>query len=243
MLIALGLHLVLGPDPGLGDRFDCTVYVVETKSGTLLLDSGAGRDTTNLARYLGEAALPLPIVGILRTHAHADHSGGAAWLAEAFSAHVLAGEATAWIVTTGDETAMSLDRAKCAGIYPIDYRFRPCPVQSVSAPSDVLRFGDVLVRIIPTPGHSADHCSYLVETSAWRGLIAGDFLFDGGKIILQDTWDCDVAQSCASIRQLSTLGFDLFLPGHGRYSLEQGRQHVERAMQRINKLLVPELYI
>jgi glyoxylase-like metal-dependent hydrolase (beta-lactamase superfamily II) len=90
--------------------------------------------------------------------------------------------------------------------------------------------GAVTVTLYETPGHSDDHCCYLVETAGVRSLVAGDALFAGGRVILQDIEDCSVSNTLASIRVLADLDFEQFLPGHGRFSLRNGKRHVEAAM-------------
>lgn len=195
-----------------------------------------------MMRALDEARLPRPAV-LLLTHAHADHSGGAAALTEACGCRVLAGARTASIVASGDEARLSLDRARAAGIYPDGYRYRSCPTVEPIAGGEDLLFGSVRVRRLDTPGHSADHGSYLVTTDSWRALVVGDALFEGGKVVLQDTWDCSVPDTCATVRALAREDFGLFLPGHGPFALHHGTRHVATAMERLDRLLCPALYL
>jgi glyoxylase-like metal-dependent hydrolase (beta-lactamase superfamily II) len=209
----------------------------------VLFDTGAGREPAVLARCLEDAALPSPVAAIVLTHAHADHSGGAAFLHRALGAPVFAGRATAAIVGAGDEAAMSLDRARQAGIYTREYRFDPCPEITPLQDGATIDFGNVSVSAVATPGHCADHMSFLVATSAWRGLVVGDALFAGGTVTLQNIWDCSVPDTCSSIRQLAKRPFDCFLPGHGPFELEDGQSHVGAAIQRLDKLLCPQLYM
>ncbi len=232
MQLLPGLEVVLSGALGfdLSDPFDCTCYRLHTTAGAVLFDTGVGRDPTALP---GE----LPAL-VLLTHAHADHAGGAASL-RAQGASVMAGAATAALVTAGDERGISLEAARAAGGYPADYRFQACAIDHVLHDNETLAWGEVRITAVATPGHSADHVSFLVETPTARMLVAGDALFHGGRVLLQDSWDCDVPALCRSIRRLASLDFDIFLPGHGAFSLSRGRRHAEAALAAVNRMLVP----
>ncbi len=147
--------------------------------------------------------------------------------------------ATAALVAAGDEAAISLDRARRAGVYPADYRYRACPVDSVLQEDEPLRIGDMHDPPDRHPGHARDHVSYLVETPSRTMLLAGDALFHGGKVAIQDIVDCDIAATCATIRRLATLDFDALLPGHLAFSLNNGRRHADAALGYVDRLLCP----
>jgi hydroxyacylglutathione hydrolase len=237
------LHLVMSGAVGfdLTDPYDCNVFLVRAGDGWLMFDAGAGRDPDALDRVLSSDGIePGSIRHLFLTHGHADHSGGAARIREAFGATIFAGAATAAMVAGGDEAAISLDRARRAGIYPPEYRYRACPVDRFLADGEAVEFGDVMVRLIATPGHSHDHVSYLVEADGGRRLlVAGDALFYGGKVAIQDIADCDVAAVCETVRKLSSLFFDALLPGHLNFGLRDGRRHAEAALAYVNRLQCP----
>ena len=81
--------------------------------------------------------------------------------------------------------------------------------------------------------------SYLVEAHGITALVGGDALFAGGRIMLQDSWDCSVADSCATIRRLAGLDFDWLLPGHGAPVLGEAGSAVAEAMRRVDRFLPP----
>ncbi len=217
------------------DPYDCTAYLFESASGWVLFDAGAGRQPDALRTLVASLRGP---GYLLLTHAHADHAGGAAALHEA-GVTVMAGANTAALVASGDEACISLDAARRAGIYPADYRFRPCVVDKVLADHEAVSVGSLKVTPIATPGHSRDHLSYLVQDGETMALVVGDAVFHGGRVALQNTWDCDVPALCGSLRRLAALQFDLFLPGHGPFTLSRGQRHVEAAVSVIDRLLVP----
>jgi glyoxylase-like metal-dependent hydrolase (beta-lactamase superfamily II) len=237
--LAERVHLVASGRLGfsLTDDYDCHVYALDGGDEVALVDAGGGRSTAALLANLRRDGLdPGRVRHLLLTHAHADHAAGAAALREALPGlRVYASrEAAPWL-RDGDERAISLDVARQAGMYPPDIRLRPCPVDTELADGQELAVGDLRVRAVATPGHARGHLSFLVGPR----LFAGDALFFGGRIALQDTWDCSVQESNRSIERLAELAWDALLPGHLTPSLSQGKRHAEVALAAIRKLGVP----
>lgn len=242
MQIAERLHLVMSGGLGLDltDPLDCNVYLVGTSAGWLLFDAGAGRSVDEVISALpGEDVDPADIKALFLTHGHADHSAGAGGVRQRLGLRVLAGTATATMVSAGDEDAISLTAARSAGGYPVDFVYRACPVDQTVTDGETLRFGDTSVTAIATPGHSHDHFAFLIEQPDRKMLIAGDALFHGGRVGVQNVYDCSVPEICASVRRLADLGYEIFLPGHGPFSLRNGRRHADAAMGFVRRNACP----
>ena len=242
MKIEDGLHLVLSGGAGfdLSDAFDCNVFMIAAGDQWLLFDSGAGRNPERLSEILAEDGIdPAAIRHLFVTHGHADHSGGAADLRERLRLTTYAGAATAKMVEAGDEVAISLDRARQAGVYPADYRYRACAIDTVVEPGRPLAVGPVTIELIETPGHSFDHVSYLVTTPTRRILVGGDALFWGGKVAIQDIYDCNIGAVCATVRTLASIDYDTLLPGHLNFSLRDARRHADAAMEHVTRMVCP----
>lgn len=240
MQLVEGWHLLLGRDGDrvLSDPLDCCAYGLETSAGTVMFDAGAGRNAAVLEQAIAAAAIPTPRT-LLLSHGHADHSGGAAFVAERYGAEILAGARTAEWLEAADEAAVSLSAARLAGIYPQDYRLHACRIDRRLAVGEELIVGEASIQAIATPGHSLDHFSFLVCARGLTALVAGDAIFAGGTVMLQDAWDCSVPETCATIRRLAEVDFDLLLPGHGPPVLQNGRGAVDLAMQRVSRSLPP----
>lgn len=242
MKIRSGLHLVGSGRSGfdLTEAFDCNIFMVGTEAGYVLFDSGAGRDPDGILEEIKRDGIdPSDVTTLFLTHGHVDHSGGVEPLRQRLpQLTVAAGPKTAAILKTGDERLISLDRAR-GRFYPQDYLWTAPMVDRVLTPDQPGRVGDLSVTLVETPGHSDDHVSYLLRQGDWTALIGGDALFAGGKVILQDIPDCDVAATIATVRKLATLSFDAFLPGHGAFSLVAGTRHVEAALVYADRGLPP----
>jgi hydroxyacylglutathione hydrolase len=91
------------------------------------------------------------LTDILITHHHADHVGGVAELKQKYGCRVVA------------------PRDKAAKIGNVDLR---------AAQGDVVKVGNLLARVLETPGHTLDHISYVFDNE--KALFAADTLFSVG---------------------------------------------------------------
>lgn len=242
MKIADGIHLIASGSRGvsLTHPLDCNAYALRCGDRYWLIDSGCGRNTVHLIEELErDGVSDRKIGGVLLTHCHLDHAGGAAWMHRTLAAPVMTGPLSAPILQSGDEEAISLPAAKQAGVYPNDIGFERCPVNRTVVPGKKLIFGDTEIEAIETPGHSRDGISYLARQRGRTLLFPGDTLFYGGRICLSGAPDCDVTACMASLRKIATLEFDMMFPGHGLWSLKDARRHIDTAMESVNKLLLP----
>jgi glyoxylase-like metal-dependent hydrolase (beta-lactamase superfamily II) len=244
MRVSPQIHLVASGFMGfsLTDGYDCNAWLIETGDGLVLFDTGAGRDIAPLLGELTDSGLdPADLKHIFLTHAHADHSGGVApilsHLPQSITLH--AGREAAVRMQSHDETRINLDTARRFGVYPDSYQWHGATIDDVLADDSVTRIGAASIRMVETPGHSADHGSFLVTLGEKTMLIAGDAVFAGGTVILQDIPDCSVSATLVSIRRLAALSFDTFLPGHGAFALRDGMRHVRKAAEFAQRGLTP----
>ena len=204
------------------------VYLVTDEDGFTLIDTAmesCARSIVQVARQFGQ-----PIVRILLTHAHADHSGGLDAL------HTLVPEAEFIMPArdarflTGD---MSLDPGEPTAKLRGGWVIRKTP------PARLLHEGDRVgsLEVIATPGHTPGHCSFLDLRDGT--LIAGDaFQTMGGvavsgtfkplfPLVYYATWHKGLALESA--RKLRTLEPSRMAVGHGRL-LKQPLAAMDRAI-------------
>lgn len=225
---------------GLTDPLDCHVYVIDGGDELALIDAGVGRRPERLLDNLRATGLdPARLTKILLTHPHGDHGGGLARLRELTGAQVYVHqEAVDW-VRRGDEEKISLPAARAAGIYPAEYQMEPCPVDLAVTAGATVTVGRLQLIAFDTPGHSHGHCSYLLAGRRRRHLLAGDLVFHGGRVVLQNIWDCSIQELYQSLERLADLKIDALLPGHGLLPLTDGQRHIDRALKTMRKLGVP----
>lgn len=222
------------------DAYDCNIFLLDAGDTHILFDAGAGMGTDAILEICQQDGLDLSRINhLFLTHAHTDHGGGTAHLRDRLDLEIYAGQRTAEIVSAGDEDAVSLTPAKAGGIYPADYVYRATPVEHGLNDGDALEIGKFKIELIFTPGHSHDHCSYLVTGPNKRYLVSGDAIFFGGQVVLQNTYDCSVPKTIASIQRLGTIDFDALLPGHHVFSLQNGKRHIDSALEVISRFGCP----
>jgi glyoxylase-like metal-dependent hydrolase (beta-lactamase superfamily II) len=224
----------------LSDDYDCNAYLVDCGSEWILVDSGAGYRTQSLLEEINQSGGPVSqITRILLTHEHADHSGGVSTLRELTGATVYATAATAAAVEDVERFIRYLDGARRSGSYPVDYLFQGFEVDEILTPGESLQVGDTHVDVIATPGHCEGHCSFVIKRDQRVHLFAGDALLPGGQIVLQAIDDCSVSDSVMSIEALEPTKPDLLLAGHLAPVLRDGHRHIEFALSRVRRGLLP----
>lgn len=225
---------------GISSPYDCHVYAVDGGSEIALIDAGSGLDIDAIVERLRFDGLD---AGKLRylvlSHGHADHAGGALHWRERFGVDVLAHPLTAQYVATPDLKAISLAAAIAAGVYPVDYQFLACPVAGTLRGGDTFRVGDLTLSIHDAPGHCSGQIAVTLDHSGKRHLFSADAVFHGGRIVLQNIWDCSLHDSLETIRALAALRPDALLPGHLTISLSGGAGELDRACKVMDRLEVP----
>jgi hydroxyacylglutathione hydrolase len=242
MKIAPGLHIVGSGKSGfnLTDDYDCHVYLLDGGSECALIDAGGGRDPEAILRLIQDDGIdPRRVTHLLLTHAHADHAAGAAGLRARLGVRVVASPEVGQIVAAGDARAASLEAAKRAGGYPPDVDYPACPVETTLRDGATMRVGELEIEAIATPGHAVGHLSYVLRRDGKTSLFCGDAFFFGGRILLQDTWDCSVQDSVRTVERLHALSTDGLYPGHLTFAVNNGHREVAKAMEYVARLVPP----
>jgi glyoxylase-like metal-dependent hydrolase (beta-lactamase superfamily II) len=220
---------------GLTDDYDCHCYLIADNTGGILIDAGTGRGSAAWQRNVAQVCDPATLTGVILTHYHADHAGGAADA----TVPVIASRETAEALATADEQRTSLAPARDAGVYPADYRLRTATVDQVVAGGERLPAGGLTIEIIAAPGHSDGHLVVLATMAGRRVLFSGDCLFAGGRVSIQALHDCHLDRYANTVIRLADLGVDALLPGHGEPVLQGAADDITAAAASFSRLVPP----
>jgi len=175
---------VLAPNPS-GMTLDGTnTYLVgEPASGQAVLVDPGPDDPVHLDSVREALAdRDARCVAILVTHHHRDH-------AEA---------ALPWAAHFG--TPVCASAPAVAG-----------PRGRVLAPGERLRLAGTTIDVVPTPGHTADHLAFRIESGA---VLAGDHVLGRGTSVVTHP-EGDLEAYLDSLRRVHDLGPSALYPGHG----------------------------
>ncbi|WP_127587333.1 MBL fold metallo-hydrolase [Paenibacillus koleovorans] len=225
----------------LSHSMDCNVYLVDGGHDQYaLIDAGGGMDPEQIIQNIEqEGVRPDQIKYLLLTHAHGDHAAGSAFFSNQYGIEVIASKEIQPWVESGDQEKSSLAPAKKAGIYPEDFQFPRCKVSKGVVENDTIHLGNMELKVLETPGHSQGHISFLLEQNGKKMLFSGDALFAGGKIVLQNIWDCSIQDYARTLSKLGLLRIDTLFPGHGVCLMKEAWKHVDIACGYFERLEVP----
>jgi len=225
---------------GLSNPMDCHVYLVGGPDACYLIDGGVGVEPERILRHVYEAGIQAGAVkGILITHAHSDHAGGARALSEAFSTEVLACEAEAKQLAEGTPETLGLVEAKVSACYPPDYEY-PHHRATVIPDGWQDAAGDWSIRAVVSPGHSIGSTAYLLEWEGRRDLFSGDIVFFGGKLGLLNCWGSSAEAYRRHFHRVAELNITGLYPGHQLFTHADGQQHLDRAVEALKGVFLPD---
>ncbi|WP_409345530.1 MBL fold metallo-hydrolase [Paenibacillus sp. MBLB4367] len=221
-------------------RMDCNVYLLDGGSELALIDAGSGLAPERIIANIEQDGFDVAKVKrLLLTHVHGDHGGGAYYFHREYGMEVIAAaEAAPWL-EQGDKDKTSIGAAIAAGVYPADYVYPACPVARSVREGDRIAVGELELEVLETPGHSRGHVSFALELEGTRSLFAGDVVFAGGKVVIQNIWDCFIGEYADSMDKLNRRGFDRLFSGHGPYLLSEAWRHIEQADACFKRLDIP----
>lgn len=231
-----------------------TVYVARTPlvnwvivadgDGVLLIDAGFPGQRAQMLSSLSQLGrAPGDVRAVLLTHAHIDHFGTAIWLAAEYRTPVYChadevGHAQRNYLEQASPVAVALHAwrprwlrwsAQIAGMGAMVKAGIPS-AQAFTESEAVALPGRPVA--IPTPGHTAGHCAYLVDGV----LVSGDALVTGhptssrrGPQLLHPVFNHDEAGCLRSLSALSLLETEVLVPGHGEVWHAPIRDVVEQA--------------
>ena len=179
-----------------------TAGVVTGPQWAIVIDTLALPEETLAMRSFIEEELSVPVRYVINTHYHADHSWGNCFFPGAtIISHTLCRKA---ILEKGPA---SLEAAKRQN--PIFKQVKLVPPHLTFSEGEMaLRVGKKNLILFPTPGHSQDGISILIEED--RVLFAGDAFLPLPYVV-----DGNVDDLVATIKKIGKLGLENIVQGHG----------------------------
>ncbi len=178
----------------------------------LLIDAGLDKDAARQALRAVDA-LGIALEGVLLTHAHADHFGGAHFLQQRTSVPFYAPALEAAMMTHPIMEPLFLF-AGAAPIRELRHKFtlaQPCRIDAIVGPGP-LSIGPFQVEIVSLPGHALEQV----------GVAADDVLFCADAVFPAETLEkhrvtfcVDLDETIATLERLPELPYRCFAPGHG----------------------------
>src|SRR5262249_11486497 len=250
--VAPGIYL-------LGALSPSAAYVVETSAGLILIDSGLENDAGPLKAEMAKLGLDVHRLRIiLLTHAHGDHTGGAAALQRATGARIYAGRGDVAVLRAGRPREAFFSTFAMPGHTP-----HPTDVDVELKGGETIALGNARIQAIAAPGHTPGSVCYLLEHNHVRVFFAGDVIMmlrgddkprtELGKPLgtysayLAPRYRGNAGDSLASLRRLRALPVpDLVLPGHPaadvvpqspRLSQERWEALLDRGIRHMETLL------
>jgi len=221
--------------------------LVSDDSGVILIDAGFPGQRDDVLRSLRDLGFEAGDVrAILLTHAHVDHFGVAIWFAKTHGTPVFCHGAEVGhakreyleLVSPADlltkvwnprYVTWSLNIIGKGGLV------REGIPTSQALTEDVAATLPGSPQLIPSPGHTGGHCSYVFGDV----LVAGDavvtghpLISKGGPQLLPQMFNHDQAGCERSLSALGLLDTQVLLPGHGPVWRGPVREAAELALQR-----------
>lgn len=185
--------LVVGPI-----QANCYILGCERTREAVVIDPGG--DSDEILRTL--AANRLRCVYLINTHGHFDHTAENKRLKKATGAELLIHQ---------EDAALILNQASSGRMWGFAVENSPPPDRYIDE-GDEIRFGDISLRVLHTPGHSRGGVSLVTD----QMVFVGDTLF-AGSIGRTDFPGGDYEGLLRSVREkIFPLGDDVVIyPGHG----------------------------
>lgn len=191
-----------------------SAYLVDGDEGVVLIDTGLPRRHGAIEAGLADIGrAPEDVVAILLTHAHADHTGGAARLKASSGAPVVGSTIDAPAIQ-GDEPVPPppMMDGWLRFLAPLIPKSEPVAVdhrvdesRADGLPADL--------SVVETPGHTPGHVSYLLDR-AGGALFVGDAAISKGGAVERGFMNRATAPWRASIAHIAEHEFEIALFGH-----------------------------
>ena len=159
-------------------------FLIRSSAGPILVETGPASTYEALASGLkGAGVEPESVRHVLVTHIHLDHAG-AAWRLARHGATVYVHPVGAPHMQDPSRLLSSARKIYKETMDPLWGPLEPIPAERIRPLTDgeILRFGDVAIEVLFTPGHAIHHSAFRLDGALFTGDIGG-VRIDGGPPI------------------------------------------------------------
>jgi len=196
-------------------------WLVQKNDLSILVDSGKTKSRSLLLQNLNSALHQgNTLKYLMLTHTHYDHCQSATAIKDLYHCNIIVSENAVPSITAGYThlprgTNYVTNLLSTAGHKLMKKKFMYAPFKADITISDDYFFPapDADIRIITTPGHSADSISLIVDNEV---AIVGDAMFGIFRNHVFPPFADDIPEMICSWGKLLDTGCTTFLPGHGR---------------------------
>jgi glyoxylase-like metal-dependent hydrolase (beta-lactamase superfamily II) len=217
-----GVHVIRGKFAG--EFGFIASYLLVDNGEALLIDPGtAGDPGDRIEKTLKTFGLnpKNDLIGIICTHGHPDHAGGANRLKRVTGAPIMIHAYDAELLRNPQsffEERLLIDRATRLSMKldkgPLRVNYRGCEPDTLLSDGQKIQVGETSLQVILTAGHSAGHCAFFDNSK--KLLFSGDevnnFPNDPRKFYVDLTGS--LISKIAALDRLSRLSVEHLLPAH-----------------------------
>lgn len=240
MKITDDVYLVGSGEYGISDDYDCNVYAVKGKEEIVLIDSGAGRNTSKILEVMEGDGLDISKIStVLLTHSHADHACGSKFFYHELGCDIYISEEEKALLEIDDEDLSGLKIAKRSGLYDENYRFIPFLNSKIAGDKIVTK--EFEIKCISFKGHSRQSICYLFDLQSGLCMFSGDVVFSGGVISVLNCGDSSLKDYRENIHKFEKLNIDCLFPGHMTFCLKNSQKHLDKAIENLSEIYLPKV--
>lgn len=182
-------------------------FLIRSSAGPILVESGPASTYGALEAALRRAGVePSDVRHVLLTHIHLDHAG-AAWRLASLGAQVHVHPAGAPHLQDPSKLLASARKIYREQMDSLWGSLEPIPAERIRplADGEILRFGDVAIEALFTPGHAIHHVAFRLDGAVFTGDVGGVRIDGGPAVAPCPPPDIDVELWRASLDRIRAL--------------------------------------
>lgn len=200
-----------------GDQYQAD-YLIVTDQGNILINTGFEGDVKKIKESIKKLGFQYSDTKILLiSHAHSDHSGGAALVKRETGAKYMVMAEDVSVVESGGKTDFHYGKEKDPDLF-----FQPTAVDRVLHDGDQVQLGQTALVAHHTGGHTKGCTTWTMKVKE-KGktyqvvIVGGPFVNPGYKLVNNSEYPNIAKDYAHTFEVLKSLQADIFLGAHGMY--------------------------